>query len=382
MNEFKFTCPKCQQNIQATPEYSGSQINCPACQTPLVVPADPNAPAAPAPKLSMAASTVHQQATSPAMVKQFLVTHKKPKIGLYVGLGVGAVVIAAGILFGPSVYEKLMAHHEAKVAAEFAATNTPPPPPPELTAAEIMRKAGAAYKALSSYKADGETTVNIDMSALSAARKPQTFTVSSSILLGRPNLYRVDWERQMGTTKTKGAVWSAGQGDFLRNGASATKMKSSEIALSTASGLSGTLGVFTADLFFENPTSLATALKSAVRTNDETLDGRKCYVLSGKLESQNTLFWIVRTNFMLAQAELLLGGKIDDSLLANLTLAQKAQAMQAAKIKGSFIETYDNIEVNDKVTAADFQASSAAGAKLKPPHAKDSTKPSRRERPQ
>ena len=38
MSEFKFSCPNCSQHIQCEELCSGRQINCPACQKPLVVP--------------------------------------------------------------------------------------------------------------------------------------------------------------------------------------------------------------------------------------------------------------------------------------------------------------------------------------------------------
>jgi hypothetical protein len=38
MSEFKFSCPNCGQHIQGDERWSGRQINCPACQQPLVVP--------------------------------------------------------------------------------------------------------------------------------------------------------------------------------------------------------------------------------------------------------------------------------------------------------------------------------------------------------
>jgi hypothetical protein len=39
MSEFKFSCPQCGQHILCDPRWSGSEINCPACQQTLVVPA-------------------------------------------------------------------------------------------------------------------------------------------------------------------------------------------------------------------------------------------------------------------------------------------------------------------------------------------------------
>ena len=37
MADIKFSCPHCQQHIQAESGYAGLQINCPACQGSLLV---------------------------------------------------------------------------------------------------------------------------------------------------------------------------------------------------------------------------------------------------------------------------------------------------------------------------------------------------------
>jgi len=49
MAEFKFPCPRCGQNIQCDTGYSGTQINCPVCQQPIVVPQTARSGAAPRP---------------------------------------------------------------------------------------------------------------------------------------------------------------------------------------------------------------------------------------------------------------------------------------------------------------------------------------------
>ena len=46
MAEFKFSCPQCGQKILCDTGYAGTQINCPSCQQPVVVP-PPQAAAAP-----------------------------------------------------------------------------------------------------------------------------------------------------------------------------------------------------------------------------------------------------------------------------------------------------------------------------------------------
>lgn len=47
MPEFKFSCPKCTQNIQCDVRCVGSQINCPSCRESIVVP--PSSPSSVAP---------------------------------------------------------------------------------------------------------------------------------------------------------------------------------------------------------------------------------------------------------------------------------------------------------------------------------------------
>jgi hypothetical protein len=49
MAEFKFPCPQCGQQIQCDIGYSGTQINCPACQQSIAVPQAPRSAAAPQP---------------------------------------------------------------------------------------------------------------------------------------------------------------------------------------------------------------------------------------------------------------------------------------------------------------------------------------------
>jgi hypothetical protein len=54
MADIKFSCPHCQQHIQAEPGYAGLQINCPGCQGSLIV---PGTPAAAAPRYAAVPTT-------------------------------------------------------------------------------------------------------------------------------------------------------------------------------------------------------------------------------------------------------------------------------------------------------------------------------------
>jgi hypothetical protein len=54
MAEFKFSCPKCSQNIQCDVRYVGSQISCPSCRESIVVPPVSQSPIATAGRVSKA----------------------------------------------------------------------------------------------------------------------------------------------------------------------------------------------------------------------------------------------------------------------------------------------------------------------------------------
>ena len=68
MAEFKFSCPQCKQNIQCDTGYSGTQINCPACQQAVVVPQAPRSAAAPP---TPPAFSTRQGAADPAGGRRF-----------------------------------------------------------------------------------------------------------------------------------------------------------------------------------------------------------------------------------------------------------------------------------------------------------------------
>jgi hypothetical protein len=308
-------------------------------------------------KLTKAASTVHYAATTPAMAAAQVRKAKKPRIGLYVGLGVGVAVAVAAVIFAPKLLDKYNQHKEV-VAAEQAATNTPPPPPPEPEAGEILQKLDATYKAFTSYSVQGISVGTVDMSQVNPKlTQPQIVTTKLSLRLGRPDHYRMEWERGQGPQHIKGAIWAAGKGDFIHTGNTTARVKDRETALTTAASSSGTLGMLTAAMFFGETNSPATVLKNFMKSPSETLNNQKCYVLTGQLGHMNLMFWIRKSDFVIAQTELILGGKVDEAELAGKSYAQKAQLERAAKLKGNFIETYQEIVLNKALNPADFETS-------------------------
>jgi hypothetical protein len=192
---------------------------------------------------------------------------------------------------------------------------------------------------------------------------PIQTTAKFSMLLGKPDRYRIDWEREIATKTTKGSAWSMGKGDYVLTGTTPIRMKDRQTALTTAGSYSGMLGVYLATSFFDQTNSLEAGLKSFTKTNNETLDGRKCYVLSGRFGSQKMLFWIHKDDFLIAQAQVTLGGKMDDSLTGSVSAAQKKQLQMMEKMKGQIVETYTDIETNRTVTDADFKVALAMGTR-------------------
>jgi hypothetical protein len=366
MSEFKFSCPNCQQNIQATSEYSGLQINCPSCQTLLVVPAAPDAPApAAAPsgsRLSMAPSTPHAQPSpgagaAAAMYSAKPVRKKKPKTNLIVGLSLGAIAVAATIYFWPTLMKKFKHEEQLVSAADQAATNAPPPPPPPLTTEEILQNVSDAYKGMTDYAAKAKTDCNIDMSALVPGKRPMNLTTTSSLQLGRTNNYRLEWEQNAGGTKTKGAAWSSGKGNFIGYGAfPPSKVKTRQDALTPAADSFFLLSVGIAELFFADSNSVAAQAVNFTKTNGPSINGPPCYVLTGEADHVNVLLWVNKDNFLISQIEVALGGTIPEEELKKYNSTQRNQMIALSKLKGTITETYDNIQTNQTLLASAFEA--------------------------
>jgi DNA-directed RNA polymerase subunit RPC12/RpoP len=84
MAEFKFSCPQCGQKIRGDVNYAGLQINCPACQHPIVVPPPPSQP--PIAPATRAAPVKSPKTFKPPPLKKILIA------------GVCAAALAAGII--------------------------------------------------------------------------------------------------------------------------------------------------------------------------------------------------------------------------------------------------------------------------------------------
>jgi hypothetical protein len=369
MSEFKFSCPKCQQNIKATAEYSGLQINCPSCQTLLVVPEAAGAP--PATRLSKAASNPHAPPPAGASAAATFyatkpVRKKKQKTGLIAGLSLGAIAVAATIYFWPELMKKVSHEGHSTAAADQTPTNAPPPPPP-LTTEEILEKVGGAYAGMSDYAAKARTDCSIDMSGLIPGKGTLNMSTTSSLQLGRTNNYRLEWEQKASGKTINGAAWSAGKGNFIGYGVyPPSKVKTRKEVMETIGANFYLLSSGIAELFFSDTNSLAAASKDFTKTNGPSINGPPCYVLTGDVEHQSVLLWVNKDTFLISQIEVVLGGTIPEEELKKLPSTQRNQMVALSKLKGTITETYDNIQTNQNLLASAFESPYKPNANANP----------------
>jgi hypothetical protein len=142
----------------------------------------------------------------------------------------------------------------------------------QLTPQEIVKKSQDVYAALSSYGDEGKTVSSIGTTTVA----PHTFTIK----LARPGLYRIEWDQNMCFYDQKGAVCSAGDGDFLKMGDSIPEKSDREGALGGATGISGGAAAGIPGTFFKMNwgNQLGGGMQSAQRKSDEKIGDTDCYV--------------------------------------------------------------------------------------------------------
>ena len=337
MFTFKFPCPSCGQRIEGTDAYSGKQINCPACQKTIRVPHVPGTlppgpaiaalPLPPAQWEPAVPTMQHGASASKNSRSKWVVICSAT--GLVV-VGAIAFVLFSGVLLysdsnpagGPD--KKATARRDSKSPASTGSSS--------VSAAEVVEKTAEQYESLSSYSASGTTVSVMDMSKTDlknvpgmdqlpadakdskafrqAMSKPIRVEIEFSAVLGRPDFYRVEWENKAGPAGVKGAVWSSGGGDFLSIAKTKyTKMESRELALASATGISGGAAGSIPAIFFKDPSSPLNLLKTATRGEDATVEGEDCYVLNGDAMGMKVILWVTKGTFLIKQKQMVLVGK-------------------------------------------------------------------------
>jgi RNA polymerase sigma factor (sigma-70 family) len=223
----------------------------------------------------------------------------------------------------------------------------------KLTVNEIVTQSKDAYAALTSYSDEGSSSATIGTTKVS----PHEF----SIKLTRPNLYRIEWKKDMGGSPSTGIVWSEGKGNFLRmfDGVKPSKYSNMEMALSGATGISGGAAGSIPGTFFKLNwgDKLGSLIQSAARKPDELIEGVPCYVFTQKTANGTETIWIGRQDFLIRQIENDTDAKILKALLSQQTKQHpELKSMMSAAPSGDVrsIETHRNISVNPTLTQTDF----------------------------
>ena len=420
MIEFKFSCPNCSQHIHCNDAYSGLQINCPTCKNQIIVPSAPGSISSKSAAITPPTSPVAQ--TSVPQTSPRPNAAGKSKTRLVAICGVAGLVVVGAIAYvlffnaSPSETDtdvaiakpvnqkqtERVAPSETQLSSDYQKPRTAQKSETSqtLSAEQIMRNVTEKYDSLTTYSAKGKSISIIDMSGVDLSKmpgatakqkapsKPQRIENEFSIKLGKPGFYRIEWEGQMSAVKSKGAVWSSGAGDFLLTDMGQTKyikLKTRALALATATGISGGAANTMPQIFFKGQSSLLSLFQDAMREDDETLDAEPCYVVTGNMMGVKVLLWINKNTFLIKQKQQVLGedleipemtdAKMEEGLKqlgSNPTDEQKARMKEAMKnmkamssqIKGTITESYDDIEINQPMTKADFDYDVPAGTKL------------------
>jgi hypothetical protein len=223
-----------------------------------------------------------------------------------------------------------------------------------LTPADILNEAQKRYASLGSYSDEGETV---------STSHGVTTTTTFWIKMEKPCRYRVEWTQmtasQAKTTTTRPqAVWSVGQGDFLDMGNGPVWQKNRDMALATATGISGgaaaTVPGALFNLQWDNQLSVRPNIQ---RMPDEKVGDMDCYVLTDETKGWTRTLWIGKQDFFIHQ----LRRSADAAAVkAALEEAIKAQPEIAASLPNKepqaiiSTETHTKIVVNIMFTEFDF----------------------------
>lgn len=254
-----------------------------------------------------------------------------------------------------------------------------------MMAGQILDKVAATYASMEAYEAQGSITSDID-----SGGTKMTLETSFSILLKKPNLYLITWTQNnmpMAGMAQSGAVWSDGTQPYLYMGMmkAYSKMGSDELALASATGISGgaafTIPSLFLSLFKEQPAPFSRLIDPKIERSEKVGED-ECYVIgSSSPISKKEVLWVSKTNFLLkkyyrslerpegggeAVSELTdeqleetikgMGKEVTDESKQKMKemMEKSKEALKTASIKGSSTELHTDISTSH-ATAKDFQ---------------------------
>jgi outer membrane lipoprotein-sorting protein len=246
----------------------------------------------------------------------------------------------------------------AGVSSNTVAANSKDTPLP----LKIIHDSEAAYASLSSYSDTGKVLMEMN---------GRTLTTVFNIHLARSNLYRIEWEQTQLTATTsmtsRGAAWSAGDGDFFLGAAGIQRMKSPELALASAAAVSSSASLTVPGLFFDivdlSGLKQLTAMSAdLVQQQDATIGTVDCYVISGE-RNQNglkiaTTLWIGKKDYMIHKSKRVMEHLEKTPIPEGLDVATKDMMQKEMRRMQQepviYTETHENISINNSLKKSDF----------------------------
>lgn len=175
------------------------------------------------------------------------------------------------------------------------------------SASEVFDKVLAAYGSMETYQARGTIYTNIDTGGVKA-----NMTTSFSLLLMKPNRYRISWEQKnlaMPSAGQSGAVWSDGEQPYLyMSGMAAySEMSGDDMALGAATGISGGAAMTIPSIFLsvleEQPAPFSRLIDPEIEMIQK-IDGEDCFVIGGPSTlSKKETFWISTSRYLIKKYE-------------------------------------------------------------------------------
>src|ERR1035438_2609155 len=157
-----------------------------------------------------------------------------------------------------------------------------------ITPSEIFQEVTTTYELMQTYKSAGIIVVDMD-----AGGRKMSIETSFSILLKKPNLYLISWTQKnmpMAGMTQDAAVWSDGTQPYLYMGITKaySKMGSDELALASATGISGGAAFTIPSLFFKGRPAPFSRLKDLKMEKSEQVGEEDCYVVDRKSTRLNS----------------------------------------------------------------------------------------------
>ena len=209
-----------------------------------------------------------------------------------------------------------------------------------------------------------------------------------SIILGRPDLYRIEWAQQMmGMVANHGVVWNEGESPRMYMGTTNAwfPFDSDDLALAAATGVSGGAAhTIPGEFFGMHETAIGLgALTGLAYAGEEEVDGTPCHKVTARsIVSDAHTLWIEKERPVLRKVQYELGSMSSEAIneetidetIAEMEMEANEETREMVRemlemqrdmmgnISGHLGEEYIAFELNAEVTGADFAYEPPEGA--------------------